>query len=287
MNAPLKGTMNTHASPSQSFRKEGGILADVSRVVSERPPDTDDLATTNRPLNRGQVFLCALKLPEPIFRRVALCTLLYSLPLISLSQPVLDPDMWWHVRTGEWVVGHGWVTATDPFSTFGHGRPWVAYSWLYEILVYGIFRAFGLVGIWIFRAVTTYAIAVALHRLLASREPRFDRIAGLLAAAFVALLSIDSERPWQFSILFSIMTLAVIEALRGAPPLVGVATAAGLLALGEHSYPVHLRTWPAGTRRNRRVVRRPGRRVGHRAQTHSRCTCPPSLVDRLFACFGH
>ena len=75
---------------------------------------------------------------------------LYSLPLIALSQPVLDPDIWWHLRTGEWVVEHGGVPATDPFSTFGHGHPWVAYSWLFEILVFGIFRAFGLVGIWVF-----------------------------------------------------------------------------------------------------------------------------------------
>ena len=48
-------------------------------------------------------------------------------------------------------------------------RPWVAYSWLFEILAFGIFRAFGLVGIWVFLAVMVYAVAIALHRLLVSR----------------------------------------------------------------------------------------------------------------------
>ena len=92
--------------------------------------------------------------------------------------------------------------------------PWVAYSWLFEILVFGIYRKFGLVGIWLFRAVMTYAVAIALHRLLVGREPRYVRIICLLAAAFLALLTIDSERPWHFSIIFSILTLGAIEEIR-------------------------------------------------------------------------
>ena len=67
------------------------------------------------------------------------------------------------------------MPATDPFSTFGHGRPWVAYSWLFEILVFGVFSTFGLVGIWLFPCVMTYAVAVAVHVLIVRREPRYVR----------------------------------------------------------------------------------------------------------------
>ena len=43
-----------------------------------------------------------------------------------------DPGTFWHVRTGEIVLG-GNFTAVDPFTfTFG-GRPWSPYSWLGEV----------------------------------------------------------------------------------------------------------------------------------------------------------
>ena len=151
---------------------------------------------------------------EPIIRRVALCVVLYSLPLIALCQPVLDPDIWWHIRTGRWVVENHRVPATDPFSSFGSGRHWVAYSWLFEVLVSGCHRLFGLVGIWVLRAIPVYAVAVALHGFIARREPRFVRVAGLLAVGFLGLLPLGTERPWHFTILFSIPTLAAIEAVR-------------------------------------------------------------------------
>jgi hypothetical protein len=90
----------------------------------------------------------------------------------------------------------------------------MAYSWLFEIVVYEIFRWLGLRGIWLFRAVMVYAVAVALHRLMIRREPRFVRTACLLAAAFVALLTIGTERPWHFTVLFSILTVGAIEEIR-------------------------------------------------------------------------
>ena len=155
-----------------------------------------------------------LKTWEPVARRVALCAALYAVPLIAMNRAVLDPDIWWHLRTGQWIFDHARVPSTDPFSTFGSGRPWAAYSWLFEIVAYGLFRTLGLVGIWLFRAGMIYAVAIALHRLIVKREPAFVRAIGLLALAFVALLPIGSERPWHFTILFSIATLATIEVIR-------------------------------------------------------------------------
>ncbi len=132
------------------------------------------------------------------------------------NRAVLDPDIWWHLRTGQWIVEHTRVPATDPFSTFGGGRQWAAFSWLFEIVAYGLFRALGLMGIWLFRAGMICAVAIALHRLIVKREPTFVWAIGLLALALVALLPIGSERPWHFTILFSIATLAAIEEIRQA-----------------------------------------------------------------------
>jgi hypothetical protein len=186
----------------------------VHDVPHAAPTRGAAVATTVLEHDGRRAVLDVLHSFEPVIRRIALCVALYSVPLITLSQPVLDPDIWWHLRTGQWVMEHGWVPASDPFSTFGSGRPWMAYSWLFEIVSYEIFRGLGLLGILLFRAVMIYAVAVALHRLLITREPRFVRTACLLAAAFVALLTIGTERPWHFTVLFSILTVGAIEEIR-------------------------------------------------------------------------
>ena len=97
-------------------------LAPASIVATERPADTGILLTTAVPRDGGRGLLGWLSAREPVIRRVVLCAVLYSMPLVALSKPVLDPDIWWHLRTGQWVVQHGCVPTTDPFSTFGDGR---------------------------------------------------------------------------------------------------------------------------------------------------------------------
>jgi hypothetical protein len=42
---------------------------------------------------------------------------------------ISDPDLWWHLRTGEWILQNASLPSADPFSTYGADRPWVAYTW--------------------------------------------------------------------------------------------------------------------------------------------------------------
>src|SRR5947209_10563424 len=74
--------------------------------------------------------------------RLLMVLAVYALPVLvavrAVADPVFDPDIWWHLRVGQWVVEHGSVPGHDPFSLPGHDRPWVAYSWLFEVVVYGL-----------------------------------------------------------------------------------------------------------------------------------------------------
>lgn len=148
--------------------------------------------------------------------RLAVWALLYLLPLGVALLPLFDEDIWWHLRVGGWVLDHGTVPETDPFSQLGieTGKPWIAYSWLFEVVVTCFYRALGPAGIILFRALLTLAVVAALHRVLARREPRFLVAAGLIAAGVLALLPLLTERPWLFTILFSTLTLDVILDLR-------------------------------------------------------------------------
>ncbi len=134
--------------------------------------------------------------------------------------PVLDPDVWWHLRVGEWVVEHGAVPATDPFSLPGQEKSWVAYSWLYEVLLFALVQAFGLAGIVVYRLALALAVVAALHALVRRLEPRFLPAIALAAAATLALAMLFSERPWLFTILFATLTLHAVVCLRRpeAPP---------------------------------------------------------------------
>jgi hypothetical protein len=139
---------------------------------------------------------------------------LYTIPAIVVMRPVDDPDIWWHLRTGQWIVEHGEVPATDPFSSFGPGRPWVAYSWLFEVLTYGLYQAMGPSGILIFRVAMVFAVAVVIHHFVAKREPQFLVATGLVGLALLPITYLMSERPWLFTVLFFTLTLDAVLDLR-------------------------------------------------------------------------
>jgi hypothetical protein len=118
------------------------------------------------------------------------------------------------LRVGQWVVEHRAVPQTDPFSAYGQGRPWVAYSWLYEVILFGLYSAFGLTGVVVYRAAMCLAIAAAVHRLVSRRGPPTLFGAGLTAACLMALAMLFGERPWLFTILFGTLTLHAVLDLR-------------------------------------------------------------------------
>ncbi len=144
------------------------------------------------------------------FPRVLLVALIYLLPSVQALLPIDDPDIWWHLRTGEWIVRAGWVPSTDPFSSFGYGKPWVAYSWLFDILVYAIHSAFGLRGIVFFTAVMGLLIAMALHRLVRHAKLSLLNEVVVTAMGLASMKSLMSPRPWLFSIVFFILELDLL-----------------------------------------------------------------------------
>jgi hypothetical protein len=145
---------------------------------------------------------------------VFLLTGVLALPVLATVKPVADWDVWWHLRTGQWIVDHGQVTTNDPFSAYGADRPWVAYSWLFEVLIYQLYQWLGLAGIIVYRVLMSVAVVVAFQRLVSRVEPRFLVSTVLSAVAAFAVFPLLNERPWLFTILFTTLTLDVLLDLR-------------------------------------------------------------------------
>jgi hypothetical protein len=151
---------------------------------------------------------------ETTCRRLLLLIALFTLAVTAAMHPILDPDIWWHLRTGAWIVEHGNVPTTELYSRYGMGKPWVAYSWLFEVLIYGLYWAFGPVGLVLYTTSAALMIAVALHALVRRFEPRFPITVALTALGLCSFMPHMQPRPWLLTILFYIIELDILMAAR-------------------------------------------------------------------------
>lgn len=92
--------------------------------------------------------------------------LVASLLLVGVvASPALhllgDPDTYWHLATGRWILAHGQVPASDSFSHTMPGAPWTAHEWLAEVVFALISRAFGWAGL-VVTAAATFACTMGL-----------------------------------------------------------------------------------------------------------------------------
>ena len=160
-----------------------------------------------------------LRCHEPVIRRSLILTVLYLMPAIWVLQPgIADNDIWWHLQTGKWIVDHGALPVTDPFSSFGEGNPWVAYSWLFEVGMYGLVRMFGETAISLYTLVAVWLTMLMLHRIIARRCPHFLCVCILLVTCVLGMSNLYSPRPWLLTILFFAVTMEVILRLRDGEP---------------------------------------------------------------------
>lgn len=151
---------------------------------------------------------------EKIARRALIWVLVYSIPTFQSILPVDDPDLWWHLRTGQWILQHGYVPMVDTFSTYGMGKPWIAYSWLFEIIIYVIYSMSGLIGIVIFTMLMSLLIALTVHALIRRAQLPFVIEITLMAVALGSMKPVISPRSWLFSILFFAVELLVVFNVR-------------------------------------------------------------------------
>lgn len=128
---------------------------------------------------------------------------------------VLDPDIWWHLKVGDWIVEHHAVPHTGILSRTAADRPWVAYSWGYEILISRAYAWFGLLGIGLYGTLLTLAVAYSIYWMLRRISGRFW-VAWIGAAITCsAFLFNGMPRPFFFSIaLFGITLTLLLEANR-------------------------------------------------------------------------
>ena len=136
----------------------------------------------------------------------------FLLLIFSVSaQPVSDPDFWWHLKTGEYIVDTRSIPHTDIFSTLRFGSEWVTHEWLSEVFMYGVFRVLGFGGlIVVFSLLITVAFGIAYQRCRQLARDRYIPGFVLLLAA-AATLPTWGVRPQMFSLLFASIFISFLD----------------------------------------------------------------------------
>jgi hypothetical protein len=82
-----------------------------------------------------------------------------------------DPDTYWHLATGEWVLRHRAVPTTDPFSWSFVGHRWTAHEWLVDVFLALGYRAAGWSGVAILTSLAAGAVVALLGLYLRRTLP--------------------------------------------------------------------------------------------------------------------
>jgi hypothetical protein len=135
---------------------------------------------------QSNIARLTLKL-KPNFLDIAL--LLF--PVTLLLRVPNDPDLWWHLRVGQDILRGIWPFG-DTYTWSMPGFAWVDHEWLTNLLMYGIFRATGLLGlgaVFILIGLCAYGVAAHTGWLIASSVtgPSPSRAAGWRLAAIVMI----------------------------------------------------------------------------------------------------
>ncbi|HTR27525.1 MAG TPA: hypothetical protein VMI10_26380 [Terriglobales bacterium] len=123
---------------------------------------------------------------------------------------VLDPDVWWHLSVGNWIVQNRAFPHTGIFSRTAAARPWMAYSWGFEVLLSRAYDWFGFMGIALFGTALTLAVALALFWMMHRLSGRFWLAWTLSIPTCFAFLFNIMPRPVFFTMMLFAITMAVI-----------------------------------------------------------------------------
>lgn len=114
--------------------------------------------------------------------------LCYLCAFVLGMKQLREPDVWWQLLSGRWMLEHGQVTRTDVFSYTMAGKPWINVKWLYEIFIALLEKITGPEGVTILQAVVNVLIVYLLIRTLREVKEQLNIQIPVFAAVIPVLL---------------------------------------------------------------------------------------------------
>jgi hypothetical protein len=163
---------------------------------------------------------------EPAWLRAAVIGLAALLLIGLFSTKLDDSDVWWHLKTGQYIVERHALPSPDPFSYTAHtGAPAypgeeltrqfnLTHEWLSQVLLYAVYSAGGFPAVILLRALLLAAICGITGVLAARRSGSF--YGGVVAALAVAPVAtwFAADRPALLTFLLVAVFLLALETRR-------------------------------------------------------------------------
>ena len=147
---------------------------------------------------------------------------------LAVGLPGGDPDTYWHLASGQWMLDHHQILRADIFSSTVSGQPYSVGEWLGEIVLTLVFNAGGWAGLAIFRGLLVAIAAFFLARL--ARRGGAPLMAALLVVVVALVFSKSrwTDRPAIFTFMLFPVALDLLysarsgsrRALIAIPPLI-------------------------------------------------------------------
>jgi len=139
---------------------------------------------------------------------------MYAALFLALPIHAGDTDLWYHLNSGRYFVENGALPDHSFFSFVSPPRPWVDYFWFFQLVVYGVYSAWGYAGLVVLRA-TVFTAALATAALLYPRDetgrPQPGLCIGITLLAFFLFSRYTLVRPHTLSYLLVLVFLWVLE----------------------------------------------------------------------------
>jgi hypothetical protein len=160
-------------------------------------------------LSRENFLQSASRFLMPSARDIIFIFLFLSLLAGTLSnRPLADPDIGWHIRTGERIISMHMLPRTDPYSSTMQGQPWIAWEWLYDAALGFLHREAGLNGVvWLCAVLVASTFMLLLSQLVKRGTGLLFSVALMLmaeAAATIHLFARPHIASWLLALLWFI-----------------------------------------------------------------------------------
>ena len=148
------------------------------------------------------------------------------------ARNVTDPDVWWHLRTGQLILQNHALFHIDPYSFTKFGEPWIDHEWLSQLLIFVVYKSAGWGGLCVvFGVVISSAFMVVFYR--SAGRPYIAGVITLLGA-FASAPS-WGVRPQMLTLLLASLLLLILEGSYERPQLLWLAPPLMLLWVNLHA----------------------------------------------------
>lgn len=137
-------------------------------------------------------------------------TLLILLGLSLFAHKIIDTDIWWHLRTGRYIIETRTIPGFDIYSYTAGGNRWIDLHWLFEVILYGTHAAAGGYGLSLL-FIFLFCLAFIILWLACPKEKYFPVAVLFFWVALMACSPRFLARPEAFTFLMIAAYMAILS----------------------------------------------------------------------------